>query len=539
MENKQTNLCSFCNIDEIEVEVLVSNTEEDTFICNNCIDNISLYLNKDSTNEHFSTKHTFDEKDVILNIIEQYTSKFSKHSEFKDLILNLEEFYENIFNYIKNNFEEQVEYQSILNDTFYDSNSMLIQFLNSILIHKKIIPEISESDFDTKINTFQDLLSFKPNPDTLILLHEELILELDILKNNYFDLKSKYFSTNIVTEPHIQLTKPSFFKEKLDEYIVGQSNSKKILSIAASSHIKRLHSKLPLPKSNILLVGPTGSGKTLLLKTLSNLLELPLLTIDATGLTAAGYRGNDVQQILSSLYRRSNGVDNQDKIYQTEHGIIFIDEFDKLKSMSNQNINTERVQQELLKMIEGTKMEINVSENEMVEELITIDTSNILFVFGGAFIGLEDITKKRLNNNNKTISFNNKNMKYEEKTNSSEIIKQDLINYGIIPELIGRIQYISELQKLSIKNMLLILSDIKDSPLELYQNSFSLDNINLKFEEEALVCIAEEAHKLNVGGRGIQSILDTVLFDFLYTPEKNNGNLLISLDYVNKKIYNK
>jgi len=533
------NKCNFCEKSSELVDALISDSKDSVYICNECISHSALYLESLDNNSKSPSEKTI-KKDKILETIELFKEKHILSStDFNSMMKNLENFYDEIYsllNILKKDNSYSLTKINDANTMFAKSNQILLNGIEYIIENEKS----PENDNETEEPKYDSFLNFKINVssdkyiDVLDILFQEIELEFTTIEEEY-----KEFVLNKTHNNNPKILYPIDFREELDRYVVGQEHSKKTLSIAASSHLKRINSELPMPKSNVLLIGPTGSGKTLLIKTISNLLNLPLVVVDATSFTSSGYKGNDVSNILATLYRQSEGDTEEEKLINTQKGIVFIDEFDKLKSRPDQYINTERVQQELLKMIEGTNVEINISENEMIEHIVTIDSSNILFVFSGAFVGLDKIINKRKGTNTKVIALNMNEEKFETKEKINKIQSQDLINYGIIPELIGRIPYISELQKLSIKELYQISCEVKNSPIELYQNSFLMDNKKLIFEKEALLLIAEEAHKLEVGGRGLQNIIDTVLFELLYDIHSLENEVIITRDYVESKFYKK
>jgi len=315
---------------------------------------------------------------------------------------------------------------------------------------------------------------------------------------------------------------PKALKKELDKYIIGHDKAKKTVSVAVYNHYKRLaniesKNNINLEKSNILLLGSTGTGKTLLAKTLAKILNVPFVIADATVLTEAGYVGEDVENILVRLYHEA-GYD----LEKTQKGIVYIDEIDKIsKKDMNQSITRdvsgEGVQQSLLKIIEGTIANIPPEGGRKHPEqlLIKIDTTNILFICGGTFDGISKIIDKRSKGGG--IGFDRKIVSRNENPNVLlDIRHEDIINYGFIPELVGRLQVLSPLEILTKKSMKLILIKPKNSIIKQYQHLFSLDNVKLSFTDNAINIIVDKAIKRNTGARALRSILEEVMLEIMY-----------------------
>ena len=332
---------------------------------------------------------------------------------------------------------------------------------------------------------------------------------------------------------------PHQIKAMLDEYVIGQDYAKKVMSVAVYNHYKRVVTntmdEIEIDKSNMLMIGPTGSGKTYLVKTLARLLKVPLAITDATSLTEAGYIGDDVESVLSKLLQAAdNDVD------RAEHGIVFIDEIDKIAKKQNTNsrdVSGESVQQGLLKLLEGAEVEVPVgatSKNAMVP-LTTINSRNILFICGGAFPRLEGIIKKRLMKKT-SIGFGAdlKDHFDNEENIISKVTNDDLREYGMIPEFIGRLPMVFTLDGLTKEMLVKILKEPKNAILKQYQKLLELDEVKLEFDEGALEAIAEQALKKKTGARALRAIIEKFMLDIMYEIPKDDtiGSVTITRDYI-------
>ena len=332
---------------------------------------------------------------------------------------------------------------------------------------------------------------------------------------------------------------PHKIKAMLDEYVIGQDYAKKVMSVAVYNHYKRVVTntmeEIEIDKSNMLMVGPTGSGKTYLVKTLARLLQVPLAITDATSLTEAGYIGDDVESVLSKLLQAAdNDVD------EAEHGIIFIDEIDKIAKKQNTNsrdVSGESVQQGLLKLLEGAEVEVPVgatSKNAMVP-MTTINTKNILFICGGAFPDLDEIIKKRLMKQTSIGFHADLKDKFDKDENIlSRVTVDDLREYGMIPEFLGRLPMVFTLEGLSKDMLVRILKEPKNAILKQYQKLLELDEVELIFDESALEAIAEKALEKKTGARALRAIIEKFMLDIMFEIPKDDtiGRVIINRDYI-------
>jgi ATP-dependent Clp protease ATP-binding subunit ClpX len=337
------------------------------------------------------------------------------------------------------------------------------------------------------------------------------------------------------------LPAPHRIKAELDQYVVGQDRAKKIISVAVYNHYKRVKTntnsldEIEIEKSNMLMIGPTGCGKTYLVKTLSKLLDVPLAIADATSLTEAGYIGDDIESVLSKLL----AVAGND-VEKAETGIVFIDEIDKIAKKQNTNqrdVSGESVQQGLLKLLEGSEVEVPVgatSKNAMVP-MTTMNTKNILFICGGAFPGLEDIIKERLTKSS-SMGFESelKDRFDDDPDLLTKATLEDLRRYGMIPEFIGRLPMMFALRKLDRAMLVRILKEPKNAILKQYQKLLALDEVKLEFEDSALEAIADLALGKDTGARALRSIIEEFMLDIMYEIPKddNIGQVLITGDYI-------
>lgn len=342
---------------------------------------------------------------------------------------------------------------------------------------------------------------------------------------------------------------PHVIKSQLDGYVIGQERAKKVISVAVYNHYKRVYAEskrqenensneVQIEKSNILMIGPTGSGKTYLVKTLAHLLDMPLAIADATSLTEAGYIGDDIESVISKLLAAAGN-----DVERAEHGIIFIDEIDKIAKKRETNVRDvsgESVQQELLKLLEGSRVEVPVGSNQKnaLTPLTTVNTDHILFICGGAFPDLEKIIQERLKKTS-SMGFGAelKGSQEEEGDGLSQVTNKDLRDFGMIPEFLGRLPVTVTLEKLSKELLVKILKEPKNAILKQYVKLLEMDEVKLVFEDEALEWIAGEALKRETGARALRAILEEYMLDIMYEIPKdpNIGAVEVTQAYLEKK----
>ena len=381
-----------------------------------------------------------------------------------------------------------------------------------------VCPDCMQKSMDAMNNMPFDYNQFMNNPGMPVMGWDEMENEIPktqrVKKRAPEEERVPIIALKDIPAPHK-------IKEKLDEYVVGQEHAKKAMSVAVYNHYKRVAAdpadQIEIEKSNMLMIGPTGSGKTYLVKTLAKILDVPLAITDATSLTEAGYIGDDIESVVSKLLAAAgNDVD------KAEQGIIFIDEIDKIakkKNSSQRDVSGESVQQGMLKLLEGSEVEVPVgatSKNAMVP-LVTVNTKNILFICGGAFDGIDKIIGDRVGK--KGLGFGAEiESKGQKKIGEllQQITPQDLLKFGLIPEFIGRLPIMAKLNELDINALIDILTKPKNALIRQYQTLFDMDNVELEFDKDAVKAIAEKAEKRNTGARGLRSIIEEIMTDIMF-----------------------
>lgn len=399
-----------------------------------------------------------------------------------------------------------------------------------------VCPDCMQKSFDMMNNGQIDLNQLMRMPGVQILNMQDL--ENMMPKQQKVKKKKEKKEEKPELDLH-NIPAPHKIKAKLDDYVIGQEQAKKIISVAVYNHYKRVVTDtmddIEIEKSNILMLGPTGSGKTYLVKTLARLLDVPLAITDATSLTEAGYIGDDIESLVSKLLA---AADND--VEKAERGIIFVDEIDKIAKKKNTNqrdVSGESVQQGMLKLLEGSDVEVPVganSKNAMVP-LTTVNTRNILFICGGAFPGLEQIIKERLNKHSSIGFIADLKDKYDNDKNLlSKVTVEDLRNFGMIPEFLGRLPVICTLQSLDRDMFVKILKEPRNAILKQYQKLLALDEVRLEFEDDALYAIAEKALEKDTGARALRAIIEEFMLDIMYEIPKDDsiGEVIITRDYI-------
>lgn len=431
----------------------------------------------------------------------------------------------------ENKTDEYEDYCFLCRRSESQCKNKLIHLPNEI----HICPECMQKTFDgfTKNPNIQFLDMNNFDMSQLQMLNS--MPKTQRVKKKKHEEPKKEFSIKDIPAPHE-------IKEKLDEYVIGQEYAKKVISVAVYNHYKRVATntmdEIEIDKSNMLMIGPTGSGKTYLVKTLARLLDVPLAITDATSLTEAGYIGDDVESVVSKLLA---AADND--VEKAERGIIFIDEIDKIakkRTTNSRDVSGEAVQQALLKLLEGSEIDVPVgagSKNAMVP-MEKINTKNILFICGGAFPELDNIIKERLTKQSSIGFCGSLKDRFDDHKNIlSEVTIEDLRDFGMIPEFIGRLPIIYTLDPLSKEMLISILKEPRNAILKQYQKLLQLDEVDLQFDDSALEVIAEKALEKKTGARALRAIIEKFMLDIMYQIPKDDaiGRVTITRDYIENK----
>ncbi len=403
-----------------------------------------------------------------------------------------------------------------------------------------ICADCMQKTFDTinqPDNPYMQMMGINPNLINLSGLQNDIpnVQRLKKKKPEEEKAPQPAFDRKSIPSPHV-------IKAKLDDFIIGQEHAKKVISVAVYNHYKRIgdtsNPEVEIEKSNMLMIGPTGSGKTYLVKTLAKLLNVPLAITDATSLTEAGYIGDDVESVISKLLQAAGN-----DVEKAERGIVFIDEIDKIAKKRNTNsrdVSGESVQQGLLKLLEGSNVEVPVgasSKNAMVP-LTTVNTQNILFICGGAFPDLDKIIKARLNKQSSIGFHADLKDKYDNEPNILQKVSlDDLREYGMIPEFLGRLPIMFTLDGLTKDMMVKVLKEPRNAILKQYQKLLAMDEVDLQFAPDALDAIAEKAMEKKTGARALRAILEDIMLDIMYEipKDENIGRVVITRDYIEGK----
>ncbi|SEP76686.1 ATP-dependent Clp protease ATP-binding subunit ClpX [Lachnospiraceae bacterium RM5] len=518
------NRCCMCQRTEEEAGELIDMDILGVKVCKDCMENIQTPELDAIMDSPFA--------DMLKNITQEDVEEFMKNSPFSSLFTSGDE-EDDEYEEDEENEEDDDNQGDVANKTDHKGNKEVNEDNNDG-------QDDGNDDAEIEITITKDDNEKKVKKKIKPEFH--FVNLADMMMNQGPKVKKRKPGEERKPLEVKEILPPHKIKERLDEYVVGQEYAKKVISVGVYNHYKRVASTLPegveIEKSNMLMIGPTGSGKTYMVKTLAKILDVPLAITDATSLTEAGYVGDDIESVLSKLLAAAdNDVD------RAESGIIFIDEIDKIakkRETRSRDVSGESVQQGLLKLLEGSLVEVPVGSNSKspMVPMTTIDTKNILFICGGAFPDLEGIIKERLNKQASIGFIADLKDKYDSDENLiSKVTTEDLRDYGMIPEFLGRMPVVFTLEGLTNELLVEVLKEPRNAIIKQYEELLKLDEVKLVFEDDALLAIADKALDKKTGARALRSTLEEYMLDIMYEipKDKNIGKVTITKDYIEHK----